>query len=128
RLAITPLRCSSAPYIPPPSWPPSPLSLSSYRAHRALRSFPTRRSSDLLQQVEVVPDESSPRLGAAVPRVEVLTVAGGAEARAELDRKSTRLYSSHVKISYAVFCSTKTTHTPDTESLTAGGCTRPAGG
>src|SRR5690606_39966363 len=28
----------------------------------------------------------------------------GAHARAQLDRKSTRLNSSHVKISYAVFC------------------------
>src|SRR3712207_8248784 len=34
-------------------------------------------------------------------------VAGGAAVVAVLDRKSTRLNSSHANISYAVFCSTK---------------------
>src|SRR2546430_11284233 len=32
--------------------------------------------------------------------------------RAELDRKSTRLNSSHSQISYAVFCLTKKNHPP----------------
>src|SRR5439155_10161605 len=63
--------------------------------HRDLHSFPTRRSSDL--RLEDV----------AVHRGEVR----GAFAAARLlhdathaDRKSTRLNSSHVAISYAVFC------------------------
>src|SRR3712207_9328687 len=38
---------------------------------------------------------------AAASRVRVASVAG---ARAERDRKSTRLNSSHANISYAVFC------------------------
>src|SRR5690606_39509299 len=51
------------------------------------------------------PDEGAPQLDgvavAADPAVEV----GDRRRRAgELDRKSTRLNSSHVKISYAVFC------------------------
>src|SRR5690625_6525827 len=37
----------------------------------------------------------------------------GAELTATLDRKSTRLNSSHVAISYAVFCLKKKTNTPD---------------
>src|SRR5436309_4240839 len=44
-----------------------------------------------------VPDARQPR--------EALRLADGGEARAPArDRKSTRLNSSHVKISYAVFC------------------------
>src|SRR5436309_9989245 len=38
---------------------------------------------------------------------------GGGDERAETDRKSTRLNSSHVKISYAVFCLKK--KIPDAE-------------
>src|SRR5690349_24212970 len=70
-------------------------------AHRDLHSFPTRRSSDL----------EEPRVEAGIERVN-----HGIEPRhgvmrldhlgrvAEQDRKSTRLNSSHVEISYAVFC------------------------
>src|SRR3712207_6904009 len=36
---------------------------------------------------------------------------GGVAAHAELDRKSTRLNSSHANISYAVFCLKKKKHT-----------------
>src|SRR5450830_2089228 len=50
--------------------------------------FPTRRSSDLIR--------SAPLLGTAG--------APGARFPREIDRKSTRLNSSHVSISYAVFC------------------------
>src|SRR5437870_12691637 len=65
-----------------------------YVDHRDLHSFPTRRSSDLR--------EGSGCRGPA-PR-------GPGEAQRERggfagsDRKSTRLNSSHVAISYAVFC------------------------
>src|SRR5205814_10411684 len=91
-----------------------------------LPSFPTRRSSDLrklpqeaaraararvLAGVDLRPDRSrialraeaaSPELGRAPGRGRV-----GALDRAERDaedRKSTRLNSSHLGISYAVFC------------------------
>src|SRR2546430_10466262 len=37
-------------------------------------------------------------------------VRGPADRDADLDRKSTRLNSSHSQISYAVFCLTKKTH------------------
>src|SRR5690625_6534572 len=58
--------------------------------YRDLHSFPTRRSSDLVGNL----GEASPRPGSDLP-------AGRSSGR---DRKSTRLNSSHVAISYAVFC------------------------
>src|SRR5690606_40949213 len=88
--------------------------------HRPLHSFPTRRSSDL----------SPPKTGATPSRESsdhppsgIRTIPssrphglssfsspgkrwaiGTCSLRASRDRKSTRLNSSHVKISYAVFC------------------------
>src|SRR5437868_8231071 len=69
-----------------------------------LHSFPTRRSSDLDAGHEVghrvagiFHDEKSPRL----------------------DRKSTRLNSSHVSISYAVFCLKKKKQKPGDEKRRA---------
>src|SRR5690606_40289157 len=38
------------------------------------------------------------------PQAVTITAADGMQIPAQLDRKSTRLNSSHVKISYAVFC------------------------
>src|SRR5690606_42049156 len=87
-----------------------------YAPHRHLHSFPTRRSSDLqfahglwpcLDQH--LPDEAGAKLGDRqgphFPRRVLRTDAEAFEAVKELeDRKSTRLNSSHVKISYAVFC------------------------
>src|SRR5690625_5556139 len=70
----------------------SPLFSQRDGAHAVMNSFPTRRSSDLVE----------PRgLGGGGD--------GGGCARtaaaiAPADRKSTRLNSSHVAISYAVFC------------------------
>src|SRR5947209_13366357 len=61
-------------------------------AHRDLHSFPTRRSSDLAAKA---------RWRAALP-----CIGGSTGARRPMhgkDRKSTRLNSSHAKISYAVF-------------------------
>src|SRR5206468_9524645 len=92
--------------------------------HRALHSFPTRRSSDLDGTAHRVAesalgaftDESLlpvvfPNLVEEVearlkpspedPRVVDIDFANNASA---LDRKSTRLNSSHDQISYAVFC------------------------
>src|SRR5207302_10453288 len=95
-------------------------------AHRALHSFPTRRSSDLRAQVigknqsqtlpvllhhrpnDAIKIEAPaaaiplwPRFGMdhVCPDVKL-----GRRKINHQDRKSTRLNSSHVKISYAVFC------------------------
>src|SRR5690606_41582816 len=89
----------------------------------AIRPFPTRRSSDLRQLQR--PSDQRPvalvvgmhrdgnvaehRFGARRRDDEAFAaVAGGITDRPQravlLDRKSTRLNSSHVKISYAVFC------------------------
>src|SRR5439155_23302036 len=97
------------------------------RPHRHLHSFPTRRSSDLAlhpaaagedlrhRAVEADLRPVGPRRGrerlrdAAHPTADVtphpphaVTLAVGWAA--SRDRKSTRLNSSHVAISYAVFC------------------------
>src|SRR5438874_12555122 len=73
-----------------------------YVDHRDLHSFPTRRSSDLRSRAcRLVPTKRiDPRFAASW--------------RANLDRKSTRLNSSHVEISYAVFCLKKKTNTTTT--------------
>src|SRR5437870_11420317 len=80
--------------------------------HRDRHSFPTRRSSDLEcadlgQHLGLlVADEvalEARRLRELGRALQLAPVAAG--ARSELqDRKSTRLNSSHVAISYAVFC------------------------
>src|SRR5690606_39498942 len=90
-------------------------SLSPYGDHRALHSFPTRRSSDLdFPDKEAFFNNFFDKLaGNAGLKAQIR--AGQAEAeireswepalsRFKQDRKSTRLNSSHVKISYAVFC------------------------
>src|SRR5690606_42084867 len=96
---------------------------------RALHSFPTRRSSDLLVRT-FEPDGGGERVlldlrGQVWHRNELglLSVAldPDFEANGRLwvyyvpaegaDRKSTRLNSSHVKISYAVFCLKKKRNT-----------------
>src|SRR5207249_11459884 len=71
-----------------------------YGNHRDLHSFPTRRSSDL-----------SPSVGSRIPQsirsvVDFPAPLGPRKPYSSppLDRKSTRLNSSHVSISYAVFC------------------------
>src|SRR5690606_41452267 len=95
-------------------------------AHRDLHSFPTRRSSDLEVQ-NLIPEglrtldlkEFLERMEGMDPFFEdikkaqrpghVLRYVGDLHGdlqqdKGVLDRKSTRLNSSHVKISYAVFC------------------------
>src|SRR5207249_10537718 len=87
---------------------------------RALPSFPTRRSSDLwhfflrgliLIHVTTRVEKETRRGGIRSPDPCLFTrsrVGGSpgrsARGRRSLDRKSTRLNSSHVSISYAVFC------------------------
>src|SRR5690606_42027697 len=82
--------------------------------HRDPPSFPTRRSSDLAP----VPSPTSssapcrrsssasraPRPCGTWPTAPTRTTCGTSCWRSSRDRKSTRLNSSHVKISYAVFC------------------------
>src|SRR5690606_41763775 len=70
-----------------------------------LPSFPTRRSSDLALT------HATRRLRQA-PRPATGRAAAGRAALVKVrrDRKSTRLNSSHVKISYAVFCLKKKTN------------------
>src|SRR5690606_41555516 len=95
-----------------------------YRALRRLPSFPTRRSSDLpLPAAEDYPRKAVVRIGVVQRRMRATRSAEDllnqveffvdalSDYRADfcvlpefLDRKSTRLNSSHVKISYAVFC------------------------
>src|SRR5699024_12259453 len=89
---------------------------------RDLHSFPTRRSSDL----EIVPALRPSRVsgagtgpcaflsGAAAQRPRLRAEPRDREEglvadRRAADRKSTRLNSSHVSISYAVFCLKKKT-------------------
>src|SRR5690606_39515545 len=94
---------------------------------RDLHSFPTRRSSDLLlmphahqrDRMAIVEQScdtiaQAPTLVRLFPEARfVHVVRDGRDASAsrvgQTDRKSTRLNSSHVKISYAVFCLKKKT-------------------
>src|SRR5436309_6560142 len=76
--------------------------------HRKLNAFPTRRSSDLFCATKRTSDfgRCSKKTRSTWPRLTRLSVKspgrkGGTTRR---DRKSTRLNSSHVKISYGVFC------------------------
>src|SRR5690606_41618630 len=107
-------------FPPPLSTPPS-LSLFScgYGDPRDLPSFPTRRSSDL-RAISMLLQAIQKRLDWRVfcrdiDRPAFCLEAGGiglviGQQHGDLqDRKSTRLNSSHVKISYAVFCLKKKT-------------------
>src|SRR5437899_4386698 len=76
------------------------LLLSQHGVHPDLHSFPTRRSSDLkrrlilYQQVVALHQQGGTISG----------IARQLQKSFLLDRKSTRLNSSHLGISYAVFC------------------------
>src|SRR5690606_41581605 len=93
---------------------------------RVLHSFPTRRSSDLRrlpllplglqpQPGEIVPDPLDEAflapLGVGIVDPQQEAPAPLARQHPIVDRKSTRLNSSHVKISYAVFCLKKKKNT-----------------
>src|SRR5438067_3910486 len=86
-----------------------------YTDHRDLHSFPTRRSSDLVLSDPVVFDMPAPFPKKELPAPVVLATPACSPKKelappvvfalpALRDRKSTRLNSSHVSISYAVFC------------------------
>src|SRR5690606_41171599 len=93
---------------------------SSSSDHPYPHSFPTRRSSDLVTDHDRDAAEQTGGAGHTVGSIREQFVAAIEAAFAQvedigagiavehvqphLDRKSTRLNSSHVKISYAVFC------------------------
>src|SRR5690625_5668441 len=91
-------------------YPPFSLSSSS-AAHRALHSFPTRRSSDLSSfgSQPVWCFTGSPTTFFQLPNSGLLPDKLRRNKWRGQDRKSTRLNSSHVAISYAVFCLKKKT-------------------
>src|SRR5206468_5522897 len=88
--------------------------ISSLPARRVLHSFPTRRSSDLMGELARKLKETSLEIGAAPVSPERLaeltapvdkgTISSAVRCETNIDRKSTRLNSSHDQISYAVFC------------------------
>src|SRR5699024_12873928 len=97
-----------------------PIRLSCYDFRRCgyprdLRSFPTRRSSDLRARGIIAADAPRTSSGSRYPAAPGAPFVVSAHATsppsattalsaAPEDRKSTRLNSSHVSISYAVFC------------------------
>src|SRR5207302_10710299 len=80
-----------------------------YLHHRHPHSFPTRRSSDLGDTRARTEDNYQK----AVLTEEERRFFSGLGQVKNRDRKSTRLNSSHVKISYAVFCLKKKKKTKD---------------
>src|SRR5690606_42058223 len=107
-----------------------PRRLSSSRAHLTSHSFPTRRSSDLKnpyrdKAISIIPEPAkctrtcvfrgvgqrscSRDTLSQIQERPVSWAGSGRLGNAESveERKSTRLHSSHVKISYAAFCLNK---------------------
>src|SRR5438874_12447747 len=78
----------------------------SYPTHHDLHSFPTRRSSDLYLATLLIIGSLMRLVGGTARAVRPRSTGANSSRRAadEADRKSTRLNSSHVEISYAVFC------------------------
>src|SRR5204862_8063833 len=105
---------------------PSSFFFYSSRAHRHLHSFPTRRSSDLPPATAAHATSSgvspttrtSDEWTAGPPQATTRARAFGTSVSRSGDRKSTRLNSSHVEISYAVFCLKKKKAKKDTNKTT----------
>src|SRR5437899_3996511 len=72
---------------------------------RHLHSFPTRRSSDLA----CVSKDGAPKFYSLRASCSFNAASAAPRERDRPDRKSTRLNSSHLGISYAVFCLKKKT-------------------
>src|SRR5688500_19662476 len=73
-----------------------------------LHSFPTRRSSDLLNKpaagkTGTINSNMAVWFNGYTPALSTASMIAGANQQGQ-DRKSTRLNSSHLVISYAVFC------------------------
>src|SRR5699024_12801359 len=112
--------------------PPSLTSWSLLSFHRCahrrcLHAFPTRRSSDLGDDRVAIVGRNNPRW--VIAYIAVVTYGSTAvpimqdfdanDINHIIDRKSTRLNSSHVSISYAVFClKKKKTNTSTAPSAT----------
>src|SRR5699024_12203320 len=104
------------------------LFLYSFAPHLDLHSFPTRRSSDLSSLNRTLPptlstislDRPSISSFGLILNTLVRPYSGMNVVQTSADRKSTRLNSSHVSISYAVFCLKKknNTHTNAPSSAT----------
>src|SRR5207302_9762211 len=93
-------------------------------APRDLHSFPTRRSSDLAELRRALPAQL--RSGGSPQGTDRRAPAADRPPPAGLrDRKSTRLNSSHVKISYAVFCLKKKKKTNSPVDSYATPCKQP---
>src|SRR5262245_66087944 len=75
-----------------------------YCDHRFLPSFPTRRSSDLVESCGPERRSMSPLTFEVSRRLWWHVKHTAASPAFTTDRKSTRLNSSHLGISYAVFC------------------------
>src|SRR5205814_8089742 len=74
------------------------------RARRDLHSFPTRRSSDLKAARRLSGAGVNVHLVVPIAIGDTDAVGFGVLEEDAADRKSTRLNSSHLGISYAVFC------------------------
>src|SRR5947199_8104773 len=87
---------------------------------RILYSFPTRRSSDLpgrYQPRTRMDEQSLAELAQSIRSQGLLQpLVVRIDCASSADRKSTRLNSSHLGISYAVFCLTKKKHLSTSES------------
>src|SRR5690625_7071779 len=89
----------------------------SYGVHRDLHSFPTRRSSDLILSKDknffILSHFFTHSCGNCLNVIHLshnpISLLALHTHTLERDRKSTRLNSSHVAISYAVFCLKKKT-------------------
>src|SRR5690606_41919222 len=97
-------------------------------ALRALHSFPTRRSSDLSRirfpenlcygtLTRLRDKKSASHTGHVVSCAMGGRSHDNADGGQTPDRKSTRLNSSHVKISYAVFCLKKKKNIPSVRAI-----------
>src|SRR5699024_12378111 len=93
--------------VPPFRNAPSPPQIYTLSLHDAL---PISTPAAYIADITLVPHISGrveyrvETVGDGAVTVEILDPAGRPVAKAEGDRKSTRLNSSHVSISYAVFC------------------------
>src|SRR5690349_23374043 len=93
---------------------------------RSHTSFPTRRSSDLLPQIRDLASKTRELFFHSREPIGVIAVAVRHRRRHRLDvldltdRKSTRLNSSHVENSYAVFCLKKNTARAQLRQIPAG--------
>src|SRR5690606_40386714 len=95
-LHLTPVHLTT---VPPASF------CSGSGAPRDLPSFPTRRSSDLWEGARSRSESTTASASRSWGGTRALTTRPpGQRLPLRIDRKSTRLNSSHVKISYAVFC------------------------